>query len=43
MIYTHENKKLIIKMFIRVIHIIKTRYKKKMFVRFDNERSLNND
>ena len=29
MIYTHENKKSIIKMFIRIIHTIKTRYKKK--------------
>ena len=28
MIYTHKNKKSIIEMFIRIIHIIKTRYKK---------------
>ena len=43
MIYTHENKKSTIEMLIRVIHTIKTRYKKKMmFVRFNEKRSLNN-
>ena len=44
MIYTHENKKSIIKIFIWIIYTIKTRYKKKiMFIRFDDKRSLNNN
>ena len=43
MIYTHEAKKSVTKIFIRVIYTIETRYKNKMiFVRFDDERSLNN-
>ena len=29
-------------MFIRIIHTIKTRYKKMIFVHFDDERLLNN-
>ena len=43
MMYTHESKRSATEILIKAIHIIETRYKNKMmFVRFDDERSLNN-
>ena len=43
MIYTHENKKSTIEILIKVIHTLETKYEKKViFVRSNDERSLNN-
>ena len=43
MIYTHKNKKSTIEILIKIIHIIETKYEKKViFVRSNDERSLSN-